>query len=342
MRSRTSASELGQDALEAFARAALALDLDVSDSDPGSDLELRVPGRKPLRVTVKAMAIPSADRVRDLADRRPNDAVAVIVADQIPAPIRAELNEAGVGWLDRRGHLRLVAPGVHIDADVPRLERAGSSERSDREPIAGRSGLAAASGLLLDPDRPMGVSEIARAARLNPSSVSRAMTSLTRSHLAERRGRGEYRAIVPELFWALADAWPRERVTLRLERSALQEKRLRNASDFVTPGWVTAGVRGAVAWGAPLVATADYPLEFYVPDEQVVRKLTALNDGSSGSDVSFAVDPIGLITGHRYNVASLEWAAAHPLFCALDLTASSRDREALEQWTPPKGFTRVW
>ena len=266
----------------------------------------------------------------------------VVVADQISAAIRAELDGAGIGWLDRRGHLKLVAPGLHIDADIPRDVRTDTHARSEREPIAGRSGLAAASALLLDPDQPMGVSEVARAARLNPSSITRALSALTHAHLAERRTRGAYRAVVPELFWALAGAWPRERVTIRANWSAPYDKRLGNSPDLSAPGWVAAGVRAAVAWGAPLVATADYPLEFYVPDAQVLRRLTLLAEPDAGSECSFAVDPTGLVTARRYEVGALGWAAAHPLFCALDLTVSSRDREALDVWTPPEGFARVW
>jgi hypothetical protein len=43
-----------------------------------------------------------------------------------------------------------------------------------------------------------------------------------------------------------------------------------------------------------------------------------------------------------FGAPSLAWPLAHPLFCALDLTAASLDREALEQCTPPEAFARVW
>src|ERR1700685_1176137 len=41
------------------------------------------------------------------------------VADRVSAAARERLDDAGVGWLDRRGHLRVVAPGLIIDTDVP-------------------------------------------------------------------------------------------------------------------------------------------------------------------------------------------------------------------------------
>lgn len=86
------------------------------------------------------------------------------------------LNDSAVSWLDRRGHLRLTGDGLYIDADVPPISRKTPERRITRDPITGRSGLAAAA-LLLRPHDPMGVSEIARAAGLNPSSITRAMTS---------------------------------------------------------------------------------------------------------------------------------------------------------------------
>jgi hypothetical protein len=188
----------------------------------------------------------------------------------------------------------------------------------------------------------MGVSEIARAAGLNPSSITRAMASLVRAHLAEHRARGRYRPLVPELFWALADVWPRDHLTVHLPSRSEADDRLGIGRDLVGAGWAAAGVRGAVTWGAPLVVTADSPIQFYVPDEQVVRKAAALDAAANGVEAVVSTDPVGLITGRRYALRFFEWPLAHPLFCALDLTASSRDREALEQWTPPEGFTRVW
>ena len=346
MATRTSADRLERDALEALTATAAALGLETSrprPGEPGRDLLLTVPGRGSIVLEVKAASIPTADQVRALAKRAPANAILVLVADQIPATIRAVLNDAAIGWLDRRGHLRIIGDGVYLDTDVPRLSRHALDAGIERHPITGRSGLAAAAALLLRPDDPMGLSEIARVAGLNPSSITRAMSSLARANLAERRGRGQYRALVPELFWALADAWPNEHVTIRWAAPPELDDRLRSRyADLDLPGWAAAGVPGAVTWGAPLVATADFPVHLYAPDELLVREARLLHEGGTGNEAMLSVDPIGLITRSRYQVGSLPWPVAHPLFCALDLTISSRDREALEQWTPPEGFARVW
>jgi hypothetical protein len=340
-RTRTSGASLERNAVDALVDAVRELGLEIRAGRHGSDLELRAPGTPGLALELKATALPTDSVVRGMIERRPQGPGQVLVADQISAAVRAALNEAGIAWFDRRGHLRLVGQGIYIDADVsPRLRSGASSSTS--EPINGRSGLAAAAALLVRPDDPPGVTEVARIAGLNPSSITRAFHALVRAHLAERRGRGSYRALVPELFWALADVWPRDRVTIPWSRALEDDPRLGMGRDPAEPGWAAAGVRGAVAWGAPLTATGDYPLEFYVPDEEIVRRASALAYPDADVEAALTVDPIGLVTRTRRHVPSLSWPAAHPLFCALDLAASSRDREALEQWTPPPEFTRVW
>lgn len=319
-----------------------------SRSDAEAHLGVRLPDDSRLRVQVETASLPSTDWVRGL---RPASDLTVVVADQIPVGVREKLNERGIGWLDRRGHMRIVHGGMFIDADVPPAPRS-TGTGSSRLPITGRSGLAAAAALLMRPDDPMGVSEIARRASLNASSVSRAMTALSDAQLAEQIGRGRYRPLVPELFWALADVWPSDRVSLELRTKDLADRRLRSGLDDLDErGWAAGGERGAVAWGAPLVLTGDYPTLLYVPDEDSIRVARALagpadaasRTGSrSRSTIEARVDPTGLATVDRYPAKRGGVPLAHPLFCALDLTAASRDREALEQWNPPEGFTRVW
>ena len=338
MRARTLPVDLALHAEDAFARAAREVGLDVSS---GAELGLAIPGGRAIPVAVKAMAVPTVAQARALAQGTKRGVVPVLIADQISSAVREVLNREGIAWFDRRGHVRFVADGVFVDADVmpqPRYVMPGTT----RVPINGRSGLAAAAALLRNPERPMGVSEIARVAGLNASSITRAMAAIVDAHLAERRSRGEYRPLVPELFWALADVWPRESVTIRWAGPPDVEELLSAQRDLSRPGWAEAGVRGAIAWSAPLVATADYPRHWYVPDEREVRRLATLHENGTGDAWQLSADPIGLITNERFGSDLMGWPFAHPVFCALDLTASARDREALDQWNPPEGFTRVW
>ncbi|MCZ7537936.1 MAG: hypothetical protein M5T61_19710 [Acidimicrobiia bacterium] len=343
MRTRVHPRQLELDAVAALHRAAEDVGLRVErTSGTVEDLAITAPDGTTFVVEVKAASIPTLDKLRSLAATRHPGRPTVVVADQLSPPARELLDATGIGWLDRRGHLRLVAEGLYVDSDTTPIRRREETPESTR-PVVGRSGLAAAAALLMDPDDPMRGSDIARTARLNPSSITRAMSALVAGHLAERRGRGDYRPIVPDLFWALADEWPRDGTSIRWAIPPEDDDQLGfNRGDLSAPGWAAAGVSGALAWGAPLAATADYPVTLYVPDAQLVRRAQILHGEGTGDEARLSVDPIGLITSRRFDGGTLVWPLAHPLFCALDLTGSARDREALEQWTPSGDFTRVW
>jgi hypothetical protein len=334
-------------AVEALESALAAVGLSTVEAPRGAvpaDVVVTAPDGRGFPIEVKAAALATAEQVARMQGWPREGVIPVLVAEQVPASARHALNASDVSWLDRRGRLRLTGPGLFVDAEVPTSTRSATSASSVGEPIAGRSGLAAAAALLMRPEDPLRVSGIARTAGLNPSSITRALASLAHADLAERRGRGSYRALVPELFWALADVWPRDRIAIHwaAEPTPALDGRVHPHSDPGDGAWVAGGVRAALEWGAPLVATADYPIELYLPDEQTIRRLVVQHKGGQGAEVRLTRDPTGFVSGHGYQVPSFAWPVAHPLFCALDLTATSRDREALEQWTPPEQFTRVW
>lgn len=348
MRMRSSPNQLHADASSAIREALLAVGLQgpPCKTQTNGDVVVRRPDGSLLTLAVKASALPSQDWVAKLDDS-PQRRI-IVVADQIPAGVRDELNNRGIAWLDRRGHLRLVGDGVFIDADVPSTKRSSGTRRRS---ITGRSGLAAAAGLLVRPGDPMSVTEIARTAGMNVSSISRALTTLAELQLAEPLDRGRYRPLVPELFWALADVWPRDRTRVHLTTADLHDPRVgARIEDVEQVGWALGGERGAVSWGAPLVLTGDYPTLMYLPDDEALRVARAIGDNgppnrpksAERSAFDVVVDPTGLATRLRYLPARNSLPLTHPLFCALDLTAASRDREALEQWIPPDEFTRVW
>lgn len=306
------------------------------------------PGIVPVEIQIAAASVLSGDLPRFKVGHRKLGTVHVVVADQIPASLRPILNDAGIAWLDRRGHLRLVAGGLFIDTDIAPASRF-DSVRSGTPAISGRSGLCAAMGLLTRPDDPMKITALAEIAGLDVSSVSRAMSALSDSHLAERVGRGRYRPLTPELFWALADVWPGARTSVPLSLADLNEPLLgANFDELGDAGWALAGERGAVAWGAPLALTGDYPTLLYVPDDESLRRAKALGGGDEVStagrppSVELAVDPVGLLTHGRYSTGKAGPPLAHPVACALELATTSRGREALDQWEPPEGFVRVW
>jgi DNA-binding transcriptional ArsR family regulator len=345
---RTSQAELLRDAVRTFMDALASLGLGVRRGGDPDVVVVEGPAGARVEIQVAAASVLSGVMPKFEVGHRKLGTLQVVVADQIPASLRPVLNDADIGWLDRRGRLRLVAEGLFIDTDIAPAARFDSG-RSSTTPISGRSGLCAAMGLLMRPEDPMKITELAEIAGLDVSSVSRAMSALSDAQLAERVGRGRYRPLTPELFWALADVWPRARTPVRLPVEALGDPRLgANLDALDDAGWAMGGERGAVAWGAPLALTADYPTLLYVPDDESLGRSKVIGGGDEAvSDRSrplleLAVDPVGLLTHDRYPATNAETPLAHPVACALELAATSRGREALDQWDPPKGFVRVW
>lgn len=113
-------------------------------------------------------------------------------------------------------------------------------------------------------------------------------------------------------------------------------------------GWVVAGTLGALAWGAPLVAGAEYPPDFYVPSATDLRRAELRLDIAPRFEqraCTVTVAPTPIVCRERYgrpNPDSDTWPFAHVLFAALDLAQDQgRGAEALQEWNPVE-FTRVW
>ena len=297
----------------------------------GADLAIDLDGGRTVQIEVKALANASPARVRRMlagAERR-RDRLQVLVADAIPRPSRDALDRAGWGWYDRRGHLRMQAPGLYLDTDSMAAVRPPGA----RSAVAGVAGLVVAYELLRSPSEPLAVRRTAAAAGLNPSSISRALARLREAALVQPDGR----PLVPELFWAVADVWPRQATVLKREP---------DPEDPVVAGCVLGGTRAAVAWGAPLVATAATPVELLLPSAGAVRRAQQ-RFGNPASVLTAAATirtaPVPAVLESPVSRPAEPWPLAHPLAVALDLaTDTTRGAEIVESWTPPPPYARVW
>lgn len=268
----------------------------------------------------------------------------MVVADRVTGAGRELLDAAGWGWLDRRGHLRIMWPGIIVDIDVP----------SSRDPVASR---AAFSGqvdrevavlLLLTPDRPAGIRAMAKQLSRAPSSVSAAFTALGAEGLVTADRRPER----PELFWALAEHWASPHVDVaRLPTRGRDDAVLGVQLDEPesTSGWALTDTVAALAYGAPVAVRADHPPDFHVPDHATLRRAVQLLGSAPSATTRAArlrVAPVSaVVCGHRIDGTpwNQEWPLAHPLFVALDLAQDpGRGREILDAWTPPEPWRRVW
>ncbi|MEC3975209.1 hypothetical protein [Amycolatopsis sp. H20-H5] len=313
------------------------------------DLTVEVNG-VPLDLDVKVAATVTPD---SLAKQLPRWSVTqpqatsahLLVADRILSDARQMLREQGWGWLDLRGHLHLSGPGVLVDTAVPAAPQA----RRPVDLFVGKVALEVACALLLTPERPAVVRQLARDLNRSPSSVSAVMSSLREAQLVDSRGL----PVAPELFWETASAWRPASTTIArvaLLRDPTIAAALRTSWDDLETGtgWALTDTMAAAAYGAPAGVRAGYPPDFYVPDTTTAHRAETLlgrptSDDARGATIRIA--PVPQVCTLRRPGPPDEplWPLAHPLFVALDLAEDrGRGREILEGWNPPQGVTRVW
>lgn len=318
-----------------------------AQGDAGWDLIATVDGIE-IAIEIKAASVITPEAVTRLVasvDKRRKTVARVAVGDLITGAAQQALRDAGWGWLDRRGHLVLRAKGVHIDADVPADQRPTTSAAPQR--ISGTAAISWAAALLLAPEDPPSMREVARRVSLSHSAVVAASKRLKAASLVRSDGR----PLVPELFWTLAEAWHPNAVALA-QLPPVNDTRTYGALGVNVegdePGWAIAGTVGAVAWGAPVVVGSAYPPGFYVPSAVQLRQATLrLGEAVRFEDraCTVAMAPTPLVCTQRFDRESSEWGDwrfAHGLFAALDLAQDqARGAEILDDWKP-KDFTRVW
>lgn len=322
-RIRTSVDDMQALAVEDLAAALDAAGLRVERASTRS-LKVRLDDAR-FDLDIIPAAYATGARADELIDEpQPAGRMPVLVADRITADAKDRLAEAGWGWFDRRGHLRLRSPGMLVDTNVPVTTR---ESKASEEPIRGRAGVAIAYRLLTRSDVP--VSTTRSGLGFAPSTISEALTRLRDAGLVDDAGL----AVTPELFWALADRW-------RPEQTWLTEQPDPKASD--TAGWCVTGTVAAAELGAPVVSTGAPP-DLYVPGPVVVtiaaRRYGVARDASVAA-ASIAVAPTSEITNETRPPEHQPWPLAHPVAVALDLAQDrARGREILADWSPPE---RVW
>ena len=248
----------------------------------------------------------------------------LVVADRISAVARQWLSDAGVAWLDRRGHLWIRAPGLYVNTDVPRTAAPPPPRVVD---ILSGTGFDVCLALLTSPDAPVGVNELARKIGRSPGRVSEILTALRREGLVESGNR----PVVPELFWDVADRWRPRWIPLSAEPMPEPVDRYR-----------LSGTVGAVALGAPLVAGTNWP-QLYVADDADVAAIASAYGASGGwTAAEIAVCPSTYAMSLPTAAYRGGFPVASAVVVAFDLALDkARGREILEGWSP-EGSLRVW
>lgn len=319
-------------------------------ADQGADVVVVLPDDRKFAFRIKSAALITADslpgQLRRWSQRAYGDRSFVVVADRITASARENLNQAGLSWLDLRGHLRLTGPGLFIDSDVPAMVNPDVG----RQGITGQVGVELAALLLLDPAEKVGVRAAAKMLSRAPSSVSEAFAAFRTAGLVDE----DNMPAVPDLFWELAETWKaesRDVASIPMPGEGRDNAALRLGLDDVesTAGWALTDTNAAAAYGAPVSIRASHPPDFYVPDQSTLRRAVQLL-GAATTPSSRAgrvrVAPVPMVCARRIDAAEWAnevWPLANPLFVALDLAQDpGRGREIVDGWTPEKVGTRVW
>ncbi len=330
---RTSGDQLLEAAVDSAIRALAHLSFTAvqTGADDAGDPALCVTvDDRHLLVSLDVKAYGTGAQVAELIGRhRREDGERMLVADKITTDGRDRLNEAGWSWLDRRGRLHLIGPGVRIDIDVPPDLRVAPAP-TERNPIAGPGGLAVAYWLCDHLGQAVSPTGLAPILGFAPSTVSTANRRLVDAGLVGDDGAGMF----SELFWELATVWQPDRVWLAVEPPPPKA-----SPDPVAPRWCRAGTAAAAAYGAPVVNAGAAPVELYVSVsvelEIARRRYHAAAPGSGAASV--VVAPVRAVTAAPDDGTEVPmvggWPAAPTLTIALDLAQDrARGRRILDEW----------
>jgi hypothetical protein len=238
------------------------------------------------------------------------------------------LREAGWGWLDRRGHLRVWAPGVRIEAPLP---IAGAAPRPGPSNAWTTVGLEIALAALCAPTEPVTARRVASTIGRSVGATHELIGRFAEVGLI---GPKTHRPLLPELFWETSARWPDDGwIGLPVGLDELAE---RVGGDEL----VRVDERAATLGGARIAAAGDLPARCYVRSAAALRRARGLADRDRDrerADVRTWVraSPVRWLPTNPDHPADVDhpWAIAHPLVCALRLAADpSRGREIVEAW----------
>ena len=337
---RTVRAEVYEIASDDLTLALREIGIDTTTSD--TSISIAVDGRsRPLEV--RTVAIASGPSVAAIIDRASARGLHILVSDRISADARAILDDANWSWLDRRGEisLRIGTRFFVRRAVTPKVRTVPQSNG----PVRSRAGVAYLAAALELPNTTPVLRAVARRAGLSHVAISAAKTKLRDANLIDERGR----AIEHITFEALSESWTSNVIALAATPNATNNVALDvNPNDPARPGWALTDTLAAIAWGATLPVTAEYPPDFIVPTQRVVdRAIHVLGRATSfeirAATISLAPTPFA--TDNRYRVVGIDRLVTHPLYVALAIARDrSRGPEILAAWNPtrPEGFQRTW
>lgn len=317
------------------------------DDEPGERRVELDPAGVACTVAIARRSLVTADIAeRLLAEPTSPDDSLLVVADRVTSAARTTLTSRRSGYLDLRGRLAVRMDHLVVDADVLPMQARAVRTKA----LSGKVGLEVATALLLQPRRPSSVRGLARELQRSASTVSEVLTALRREHLID-----DNNAVSDSrLFWMVAERWRTPRVNLATvppidDPSVTVPLQVGLGDVEHQAGWALTDSAAAVAYGAPIALRAETTLDFYVPDQLVVRRAATLLGAANANDHARAtvrVAPVPAVVRQRRRRGDGEdaqWPLAHPVFVALDLAQDAgRGREILNAWQRDDHLSDVW
>ncbi len=239
----------------------------------------------------------------------------IVIADRLSETAKQVLRDQGIGWLDRRGHVRLWGAGLWIDSRFSPPDEVKTRSAPTRFSPAVRE---VAFAILMAPSERPSPRGLGAKLRRSPGYVSTILTGLAEDGFLDDDGC----ALLPDLFWALASAWPSEWTYLDDDPDVPRGR---------VPA-LTSGAHGAISWDAPLLIGPSETVYLEVADKSELRRvLSSARIAAHPSRARSAIQPIGRIA----EVAEVNFSDetfTHPLLVALDLAVDARGRETLGSW----------
>ncbi|MGB3411853.1 MAG: hypothetical protein WBA45_11715 [Microthrixaceae bacterium] len=247
---------------------------------------------------------------------------AVIVADRISESGRSVLRSEGWGWLDRRGHLRIWAPGARIEGPLPTVGTGRPASSNLWTPL----GLEVALHALVNPTEVISARRVASAIGRSVGATHELIARFSAAGLVGRRTR---LPLLPDLFWETAAHWPDGDWTpLPL---SLGEVAQRTGPQEL----VRVDERAATLGGARIAAAGELPARCYVKSPAALRRLRGLVERDTQAQCWVRESPVEWVplnNEHPPDEAH-PWAVAAPMLCALRLAADpARGSEIIEDW----------
>ena len=279
-----------------------------------------------------ARAHPPPAELRSLVGEARGRGPAVVVADRISDAGRDVLRAEGWGWLDRRGHLRLWAPGVRVEAPL----RTIAGERPTSGNLWTTVGLEVALHTLVHPSDEVTARRVAPEIGRSVGATHELVARFTAAGLIGRRTR---LPLLPDLFWETAANWPDDDWT-PLPVSIHDAGAKVGGDDLVR-----VDERAATLGGARVAAAGELPARCYVRSASALRRLRGLVDRDAPTRCWVRRSPVDWIPLHDEHPPDGDhpWSVAAPMLCAVRLAADpARGREIVEDWgiVPGEGAGR--